>query len=133
VHPAAAERVGHGQRRQARPVRQQGCLLVEGRRLVLEEVDGGAAVRRLPGGVGNDRHVIEAEPLRGQELGVDQGLVVSHVSVVGDPELVGGEHHGNRHQRRPVDRTAVQHGPDALRTVHRITSPGGLSPAREIP
>lgn len=68
VHASSTQGIGPLQRRQPGLVGQQGRGLVDRRRLVLEELDGRSAVRGFPGRVRDDRHIVEPEAFRRQDL-----------------------------------------------------------------
>ena len=92
--------------------------LVHRRRLVVEVVDRGPAVGGLAGRIGNARDVVEIELLGRANLPFHQHPIVRGVFSVGHADLVGGEHHGDRHQRQRVDGRAVESGENAVVTGH---------------
>jgi hypothetical protein len=121
VHAAAAQRIRHFQGRENRFFGQPGLVFHDGGRLVVVVLHDGAAIRGLAGGVGDTRHVVQAEGLGDAELRLHQDAVVPGVFAVGAPDQVGGEHHGDRHDREVIDRLTGEVVKDAFAAVHRST------------
>ena len=132
VHPAAAQRVGDLQLGQLGLVGQPGVLLVDGRRLIVKERDLPAAVGRLAGRVGDGRHVVEVELLGRAESGPRPARGSRWRSRRTCADLVGGEHHGDRHQRQAVGLAAFDDPEDPLLTrhSHRSTPLDDFQPQR---
>jgi len=129
VHSAAAERIWHLQRRQVGLVGKPSLALDNRRRLVIEEFDLPAAIGRLAGRVRDDRHIVKVELLGRAELPFGQHAVIGRILAVFRPDLIGGEHHRDRHQRQAVHRPPLDHRQHALSTVHRNLLPTSLSAA----
>ena len=73
---------GNLERRELGLLGQEGLVFEERDRLVLEVLDGGAAIGGFAGGVGHGIDVVEAEFLGGAGLGFNEDAVVG--AVLGD-------------------------------------------------
>ena len=89
VHPPAAERIGDLQPREHALVGQQGMGFVHRRRLIVEVLDGGAAIGGLAGGIGDAGDVVEVELLGRADLRLDHHPMIGGVPAIGNADLVG--------------------------------------------
>ena len=102
MHPPAALRIGHLQPAKNALVGQQRVDLVHRWRLVVEILNCRPAVGGLAAGIGNARDVVEIELLGRANLPFDQHPIVRGILAVGLADLIGGEHHGDRHERQEL-------------------------------
>jgi hypothetical protein len=121
VQPPAAERVRIIEFCERRFFGQQRFVFDNRGRLILVVLDGRAQVGRLARRIRDDRYVVEAELARGVDLRFHHHAVVARVLAVLHADLIGGEHHGDGHQRQPVHRAVVQHGENSFRAGHDNT------------
>jgi hypothetical protein len=121
VHPAAAERVWDIQSGEAIFIREQCVVLVHGWGLVFEEFDFGAAIGGFACGVGHGVDVIEVELVGDAELAFGEDAVIGAVVLVAGADEIGGEHHGDGHEREAIDGSAFEVGEDAVTAVHDET------------
>ena len=76
------------------------------------------------------RKRIAAEPLGHAYLSFHEHAIVRRILKIFRPDLVGGEHHGHRHQRWPIDRLPVEEGKKSVPAVHRSVVLSIRTPAR---
>ena len=121
AHASGRGRVGQAQTRQLALVIEQRAALHNRGRLVVEPLHRGAEVRGFARRVGNRRYVVEAEAVRHRHLRIGQHAVVARVVAVAHAGQVGGEHHGDRHQRQRIGGFAAQFRENALLARHACT------------
>jgi hypothetical protein len=76
-----------------------GIGFVDGWRLVVEEMGGGAAVCRFSEGIGTGGYEIQIEVLYGTDMGIGHLAVVEGILSVRNPGKVRSEHHGDGPRR----------------------------------
>ena len=118
VHPPAAQRIGHFEPAEHALVDQERSGFIHRGGLVVEIMDRRPAVGGLAAGIGDGRYVIEIELLGRTNLRLDHHPMIHRVLPVGSADLIGGEHHGDGHQRHGVDGLPVEEGENALVTGH---------------
>ena len=121
AHASGRGRVGQAQSRQLALLVEQRAALHNRGRLVVEPLYGGAEVRGFARRVGNGRYVVEAEALRHRHLRIGQHAVVARVVAVAHAGQVGGEHHGDGHQRQRIGGFAAQFRENAFFARHACT------------
>ena len=111
-------RVGVLEMQQGGLVEEAGVRFVDGGGRVGMVDDRSAAVGRLAGGIRDRRDIVERELVGDAELGFDEDAVVGGVLQVRFADAVGGELHGDRHQRHLVGRAGLDQRQHAFSRGH---------------
>ena len=98
-HAPAAAGIGDRKPRQYGLVREKRLAVDEGGRHIVEEPDGRAEIAAFARGIRDAGNEIASEPLGRAYLSFHEHAIVRCVLKIFHPDLVGGEHHGDRHQR----------------------------------
>ncbi|OPZ07899.1 MAG: hypothetical protein BWZ10_02749 [candidate division BRC1 bacterium ADurb.BinA364] len=118
VHAPASKRIGALQRKQSFLIRQQRIGLVDRRRLVVVQLDFRSAIGGFARRIGNRRDIVESERFGCGDLPIGQRAMVHRIAAIRNADPVGGEHHGDRHQRQPVGAFSIQQSPNSLLSIH---------------
>jgi hypothetical protein len=121
--------IGQRQARQGGFFGEQGAAFDDGGRLVIEPLDGRPEIGGLASGVGDGRDVIQAEFFGGMYLGLAHHAMVAGVIAVTRAGLIGGEHHGDGHEREVVRLAACEQGQDTFAAGHSAGSLAITSPS----
>lgn len=124
VHPAAAEWIRRTQGGETGFVGEKRSLLVEGGRLIIEELDRSAAIGGFASWIGHGVDVIEAEYFSDADLSFGEQAMIGAVVAVADAGEIGCKHHCNGHEREVINRMPIEVGQQTFTTVHgrRISS-----------
>lgn len=76
-------------------------------RLIVVPAGRCAGVGGFAGGIGDDGDVVKAEEFGGLDLGVGEDAVIAGVVAIAHAEDVGGEHHGDGHDRDVVGSISI--------------------------
>ena len=133
-HAPAAGGIGDRKSREHGLVREKRLVVDESGRHIVEEPDRRAEIAAFARGIGDAGNEIASEPLGRAYLSFHEHAIVRRVLKIFRPDLVGGEHHGDRHQRDTINRLPVEERKQSVTAVHRnvVLSNGRPRGVREL-